>query len=413
MPTIRLTQAAVDKIKPPATGRVVHWDRLLPGFGLRVTAKHARSWVVTFRVNRKFIWETLGTVEMIPKVDEARDMARESILKARRGINPVAERKQRVQQEAAAANDAKANTLSVVVERYLERHAKTRQNSRSLAETLRQFNKDVLPRWGNRNITSISEKDIRRLRDEIHERAPIQANRVVIKLKTLFAWATRERYVAVDPTLNVDPITEEKSRDRWLADPEVAAFWNACDQSGWPYGKVFQLLLLTAQRRDEVATMEWGELDLANGIWLLPAAKSKNRDAHEIHLAPLAVEILASLPRIGNRWVFTTNGEKPVSGWSTAKAKIDTLMGDTPSWRLHDLRRTAATGMARLGVRAEVADKVLNHSGGSVVKGVARIYNRFEYAPERRAALETWASHVESLVRPVRSNVVVMADVRS
>jgi integrase len=264
----------------------------------------------------------------------------------------------------------------------------------------------VLPRWGDRDISAISEADIRRLRDEVHERAPIQANRVLSKLATLFAWAHREGYVAVDPTLRVDPIAAEVSRDRWLADHEIVKFWSACDQSGWPYGPLFQLLLLTAQRRDEVATMEWGELDLARQVWLLPAVKSKNAQAHEIHLAPLAMEIIESLPLIGKRWVFTTNGEKPVSGWSVAKAKLDQLMGETQPWRLHDLRRTAASNLARLGVRAEIADRVLNHSGGSVIRGVARIHNRFEYIDERKAALEAWGRFVENLVRPVRSNVM-------
>ena len=207
------------------------------------------------------------------------------------------------------------------------------------------------------------------------------------------------------------PITEEKSRDRYLSDPEIVRFWHGCDALGWPYGGLFKLLLLTAQRRDEVATIEWKEIDLERETWTLPSSKSKNGIEHDIALSSLAVEIIQSLPRVADRWVFTKDGERPLSGWSASKTKLDALIGDMPDWRLHDLRRTAATGMARLGIRAEVADKVLNHSsGGSVIRGVAAIYQRHEYRDERRAALETWGRHIERLIRPA-PNVVRLAGI--
>ena len=400
MPTIRLTQVAVDKLKPPSSGREIYWDNLVPGFGLRITAKGAKSWVAMYRVHGKAVMQTLGSVGVVPKVDEARQMARESMVKARAGVNPVHERK-RAKAEAAAA---KANAMPVakLYEHYLDRYAKTRQKANTLAETHRAFAKDVLPRWGQRDISAITEPDIRRLRDEVNDRAPIQANRLLAKVKTFFGWAVRERYIAVDPATAVDPIAAEETRDRCLTDNEVIKFWAACDQAGWPYGPLFQLLLLTAQRRDEVAGMEWSEVDLDGRVWLLPASRAKNDRAHEIHLAPLAVSILTSLPRIGDKLVFTFDGTKRLRGWSASKSKVDRLMGEVPPWRLHDLRRTATTGMAKLGVRAEVADKVLNHASGSVIRGVAIIYNRFEYIAERREALEMWSRHVEGLVLPAR-----------
>src|SRR5262249_53517008 len=139
--------------------------------------------------------------------------------------------------------------------------------------------------------------------------------------------------------------------------------------------------------------------------WILPSRKSKNAIEHEIALSPFALQILENLPRVGDRWVFTKDGERPVSGWSLAKEKIDRLMGDeVQPWVFHDLRRTIATHMARLGIRAEVADRVLNHSGGSVVKGVAAIYQRHAYLEERRAALEAWGRFVERLVGPTHKN---------
>jgi integrase len=407
MPRIRLTQAAVEKLKPPASGRIIYTDRHLPGFGLRLTDKNARSWVAMYRVRGKFVMETLGNLALIPKVEDARQRARESMLKARAGTNPLAERREREKVEAEAAVEAKANTFGAVFERYLDRHAKTRQNAKTLAETLRQFKKDILTCWGNREITAITEKDIRRLRDDVHERAPIQANRMLTKIKTLFGWALRERYISVDPTVLVDPIADEKARDRWLSDAEVVRLWHACDQAGWPYGSCVKILALTGQRRDEVTRMEWRELDLERRTWTLPGSKTKNGIEHEIALSPLAIEIIRNLKRIGDRWVFTRDGTKPLSGWSIAKAKIDRLMGDdVQPWVFHDLRRTIVSHMARLGIPAEVADKVLNHSGGSVVKGVAAIYQRHQFRDERREALEKWSAYIEDLLRPSADKVV-------
>src|SRR5262249_22788969 len=167
------------------------------------------------------------------------------------------------------------------------------------------------------------------------------------------------------------------------------------------------LLLLTAQRRDEVGGMRWSELDLdEQRTWTIPGSRSKNGKAHVVHLSSFAIETLDRLPQLDeSEFVFTTNGRTPVSGFSVAKARLDALMGETPWWTLHDLRRSAASGMARLGIAPHVVDKILNHQSGTI-RGVAAVYNRFEYLPERAAALDAWSRFVEALVRPVPSNVV-------
>jgi integrase len=179
---------------------------------------------------------------------------------------------------------------------------------------------------------------------------------------------------------------------------------------------MYKLLLLTAQRRDEVGGMEWPEIDPDRRVWTIPRQKAKNNRAHEVHLSGLAIEILDSLPTVGTCFVLTTNGERPVSGFSKSKERLDRHMlallraelaeagkdpdqGKIEDWILHDLRRTAATCMARLSVPPHVVDKVLNHVSGSI-RGVAAVYNRHAYLEERKAALEAWARHVESIVRP-------------
>jgi integrase len=219
--------------------------------------------------------------------------------------------------------------------------------------------------------------------------------------------------------------TAETARDRALSDDEIRFFWAGCDKLGWPFGPMFQLLLLTAQRRDEVGGMEWSEVD--KRVWTIPRERAKNDRAHEVHLSDLALEIIDELPKISRTlpegtgsepspYLFTTNGRRPVSGFSRAKLRLDRHMvqllradieeaGTNPQkveiegWILHDLRRTAATGTARLNIAPHVVDRILNHVSGTI-RGVAAVYNRHAYLEERKAALELWGGYVESLVRP-------------
>jgi integrase len=214
------------------------------------------------------------------------------------------------------------------------------------------------------------------------------------------------------------PPTKERARDRALTDDELRWFWSACEAIGWPFGPLAKLLLLTAQRRDEVAGIEWSEINLDKQTWTMPRHKTKNDRTHEVHLSDVAVEVLRSVPRVGNGPVFITNG-RPVSGFSYGKNRLDAVMlkvkedelGGTseaiPHWILHDLRRTAATGMARLNIPPHVVDKVLNHTSGTI-RGVAAVYNRFEYLEERRAALEAWGGYVANPMSPVTANVVML-----
>jgi integrase len=412
MPSIRLTQVAVDKLKPPASGRVVYWDRHLPGFGLRITGKGAKSWVATYRVNRKFVMETIGSVALIPKVDDARNRARESMLKARGGVNPVGEKK--LARDHDRTKEAQRKTVSYVAKQYFSRHVDKNYRPSWAKETRRTFEKDVLPRWGNRDIAAIARADVRRMLDDVEERGASAANHLLAMLKTFFGWVVSEEYIGRDqnPTTDLKPPTKDVARDRILTDDEIVAFWAASEKIGWPYGAVFKLLLLTAQRRNEVGHMTWDEIDLGNAVWTIPKERSKNGNAHIVQLSDCVVEVIKSVPRInGSRYVFTTAGTTPVQGWSAAKASLDKQMGEGESFTLHDLRRTAASGMAQLGIPPQVVDKILNHTGGTI-SGVAAIYNRHQYADERKTALEAWSRHIESLIRPVPSNVVAITQAR-
>jgi integrase len=426
MPNLRLTQAAANNLKPPASGRLEVWDSQLPGFGLRISSSGLKTWQCLYRVDGKPVREKLGTVAQIPNVAAARELARASMTKARAGAHPVLERRQAEEETRRRKEEEEArkqNTLAAAIDRYLaERPAdKSRRPMRAeyFVETSRTLTRDVkgsaLGKWP---LDQVTGDDVKRLVRGIAKTAPSQGNHCLSYLSAFFGWAVDEGVIEKNPASGVKMPAQKVERERALSDDEIQSFWMGCDRIGWPFGPLAQLLLLTAQRRDELAHATWSEFDLDKQTWTLPGERAKNGRAHIVHLPPLAVEILAALPRLASKkgWVFTTGlggADMPISGFGRGRQRIAGAMVEMSGeefapWTLHDLRRSAATGMASLGIAPHVVDKILNHSSGKIA-GVAKIYNRFEYLPERRAALEAWARHVESLIRPTPSNVVELA----
>jgi integrase len=417
MPKTRLTQLAVERLAPPSKGRMIYWDRTLPGFGIRLTAAGAKTWVAMYRVDGKTVMETIGTLAKVPRVDDARNLARLSMQQAATGANPVVEKR-------IAATRSATNTVAAAVDRYLA-HCDRTLKPKTATEWRRIFEHDVLPAWGSRPVAEIAKADVLDLvnyKAAMRERkrkgttggAAVQAGKMLTRLHTFFGWAAANDLATPDPTAGVRKPAKEGQRDRVLEDDEIVAFWIAAGPLGNPFGHLFRLMLLTAQREAEVAGLCWSEID--GNAWTIPGTRAKNGKPHIVHLSALAAETLAAVPRIaGQDLLFSGTGKTPASGFSAAKARLDARMSATlrseddkaelASWTLHDLRRTATTGMARLGVAPHVADKVLNHTAGTI-RGVAAVYNRFAYLDERKAALEAWGSFVESLVRPVPSNVV-------
>jgi len=224
----------------------------------------------------------------------------------------------------------------------------------------------------------------------------------------MFGWAERRELVAANPFAGGIE-GRETPRDRVLSDAELGEVWRAAGALGWPSGDFVRFLLLTLQREAEVAGLRRGELADDLSVWELPGARAKSGKGHIVHLTEPARAILRAAPRVGaSPLVFTTTGKRPISSFSNAKAALDRRIvaerrkiaaecGAMPAplvpWRLHDLRRTGVTVLARLGVRWEVADKLLNHAQGRI-SGVAAIYQRHEFLAEREAALGAWAAHV-------------------
>jgi integrase len=335
----------------------------------------------------------------------------------RQGIDPAEEKRTR-----HSVPSPETETFEALVQDYLERHVKKNCAPVTYTEAKRDLECNVLPKWRDRPVASITRRDVIDLVDGIAARGVgIQANRTLARLRALFNWAVEKDRISTSPAARMKPPTKERARDRSLTDDEIRWFWRGCDEIGWPFGPLFMLLLLTAQRRDEVGGMRWPEIDLTKRTWTLPRQRTKGDREHDVQLSGMAVDVLRSLPRITNDsngqdgLVFTTTGRKPVSGFGNAKRRLDALMTAArrrslglsenmkiPDWRLHDLRRTAATGMARLNIAPHVVDKILNHSAGTI-RGVAAIYNRFDYLDERRVALESWGQQIRLLVQSEQS----------
>ena len=279
----------------------------------------------------------------------------------------------------------------------------------------------IVGTWGHRPLGDITRAEIiGRLDDIVDRGAPIVANRTLAALRKVFNWAIQRDLVATNPCDRIKPPAAEEARDRVLTNSELRALWIACGAIGGRFGDLFKLLVLTGQRRDEVAGMRWTEIDLAGKTWTIPRERVKTDKVHEVPLSAPALSVLDVLPRIaGSGYVFTTTGQTPVSGFSKAKDALDARMlailkedderAGLPPWRLHDVRRTVASGMARLGINLPTIEKILNHTSGSF-GGIVGVYQRHEFSDEKRKALEAWGRFVTDLIegQAADSNVVAL-----
>ena len=383
-----LTARAVEATKPDPKKRREVPDGGLPGLYLVVQISGSKGWAVRYRHNGKPRKLTLGKYPLL-SLAEARDKARDVLAAAGAGDDPAAEKRTR----------RGADTVEALVADFMARYGSKKKSG---AETQRIFERDVLPVWGDRKAEDITRRDVIDLLDRIVDRgAPYMANRVLAAIRKLYSWAVSRDRLQGSPCAGVKPPMAERARDRILTDDEVRWFWQATGEIGFPFGPLFRLLLLTGQRRDEVGQMRWAELDGAS--WSIPGSRTKNGEPQLVHLSDPVLVALASMPRIkGSRFAFTTNGETAVSGFSRAKARLDNRMAElagteVPHWKLHDLRRTASSGMARCGVDLVVAEKALNHISGSL-GGIAGVYNRYTYADEMRRAWEAWAALLVEIV---------------
>lgn len=439
-----ITKKSVDECQPGA-GPVFLWDTKVAGFGLLVLPSGARSYVYQFRIGgrggrtRRY---TIGR-HGVWTPEKARDRAKELATLVDRGIDPI-DAEQNEQAEARAAR-AKAERealrnrelrLADYADRFLDLGLKASTRERTREGYRSAIKNHITPTLGDIALPDITRADIAKALDRIPIKQPAVRRISFAVLRMLFKWAVGRGDIDASPLEGMQAPPTVRSRDRVLSDAELALALRAAAEIPWPFGPFYRVLFATGQRREEVAGLEWSEIDVKAELWTLPAKRSKNGEANIIPLnrhALAALEEMAGKDSKGEtKWpraglIFSTTGKTPISGYSRGKARLDAKMlelaredasagGEDPTeikieaWRLHDARRTLATALQRLGVRFEVTEAILNHTAGASRSGVAAVYQRHGWGPEKRAALNAWADHCDSVLRPAdRSNVVPIA----
>ena len=380
MPSQRLTDKFLKGLKPAASGQVDYWDKLLPGFGVRVGTSGRKSFFVWTRINGKPKRITIKPPYMEDSdLARARNQARAIIADAHAGIGPELRKKR----------EAKG-TFGAVAESFMQDYAK---NHRTRDEMQRIINR-YLAEWHDRQINDITRGDIKELLRVKARTAPIMANRMKALISKIFTWAVKEEIIEASPALSLDPPGgSENERTRTLSADEIHLVWKSFGKLGYPWGPVFKMLLVTGQRCGEVGGIKWSEI--ADDGWHIPNERAKSGRGHLVPLSSLAKEILAEVPQIGEL-VFRTR----LGSWSWAKERVDAKI---PHWRLHDLRRTFATHLRTIGIDRLVVSKLLNHAEG----GVTKIYDRYAADPEKTAAMERWANRLRDIIGGAPADNVV------
>ena len=430
-----LTVPTINKYKRNKQRREIR-DTLAPGLRLVIQPSGARSWAVRLRrPDGRPGKLTLGVYVDQETADapvlgaaltlgQARELAARIVRQRKLGQDVIQEYKanqarQRTEHATRTAN-AFGLLLPQFVHEYRTKHRERPRRWRGDARLLglawepgadpSKTEPQIVPgslaqTWADKAVASIDGHEVYAVVNEARKRSDGRARKMHSCLSVLFSWLMRHRKVSLNPCAGVWHPGAPKPRERTLADSEIIRLWHATDQIDVRFGAVIRVLLLTGARLNEVNGMRRSELS-EDGTWTIPSSRTKNHRAHMLALPKLARDIIAAVPHIEGDLVFST-GRAQISGWSTMKRQLDAAMGDVPPWRIHDLRRTCASGLQRLGVRTETIERALNHISGSF-RGVAGTYQRDPMTEEVKAALARWAQHVAGLVSGEASKVVAL-----
>lgn len=357
-----LTELTIRNLRPPHAGQVTLWDSL-PRFGVRLSPGGAKTFVVVLGSGRRHTIGHYPTISLSQARDEARRILAQHTLGHSRPRSIPFDEARRLFLEACKRKN-KPRTVSDYM-RLLKRH---------------------FP-FGGIQLSDIATHDITKRLDRLAS-TPAEQNYALVAIKIFFNWAVGRHYIDRSPCANLKK-SKRHAKDRVLTNEELSTVWSAARDIGWPYGTIVQLLILTGQRRGEIAALRWDWIDQQERTISLPASLTKNSRHHTFPYGPVTAELLKSVPQLGDA-LFPARGNPDAcfSGWSKCKALLDTRCKIAP-WTLHDLRRTFATNLAALNTPPHVVEKFLNHASGSIA-GVAAIYNRFQYMDEMRAAMAAW-----------------------
>ncbi|MDH3662960.1 MAG: tyrosine-type recombinase/integrase [Alphaproteobacteria bacterium] len=378
----KLDRSSIAKLTPPPPGKfdIVHWDDDMPGLGVRILKSGSRSWVVRYRIGLRQRVVNLGkTTGLSP--GRARSKAGEILAQAKLGHDFQADRKARTSQAKP--------TFGRLSAEFIRRYVEVVQRPRTRLETRR-----LLAKWQHLDdlaIEDVSRAVIAEGLARVEEQSGlVTRNRARSAVSRLFGWAMQEGLADHNPVVDT-AVRPETPRDRVLKLNELKEIWAATDGPG-DYNCIIRLLILTGQRRAEVAGITWEEVEFEGALWRIPSMRTKNGRGHDVPLSDEALSILTSVGSRDGRALIFGEGSGPFSGWSKSKERLDKRCGVT-GWRLHDLRRTVVTGMAELGTQPHVIEAVVNHVSGHKA-GVAGIYNRAIYAREKREALKQWSTYL-------------------
>jgi len=429
----KLSEDTIKRLALPAAGnRIIYFPaatiqgaKAPRGFGVRVTAGGAKAFVLNYRIRGREYRYTIGAWpdwSALKAVREARHLRQ----RVDRGENPLADR----------TPSPTTPTVASLIDDFVARHVHHKSQplrKRTAAEYTSAFNRLVKPRIGKLGIYEVRRSDIIKMLDEIEDaNGPVAADRTLAYLRKAFNWyATRDDQFSVPIVRGMARVKpKERARTRVLSDDEIRIIWPVLGERG-TFGAFMRMLLLTAQRRDEVAQMsrrEIGPDEAAQAgkhwIWTIPAERYKTKRPNHVPLSKAAHALVAAQPKLdGCDLVFPSRAKTPYSGFAKSKAALDKAVLTTmkkaakkgqkveplPNWTLHDLRRTAKTLMVRAGVRPDISERVLGH----VIAGVEGTYDRHSYADEKRDALEKLAAMVERILNPPPSNVTPLDERRA
>lgn len=418
MPTGRITKTSVEALSRDS-GDVFLWDSDLRGFGVKATAAGAKSYLIQYRIggrSAKARRLTIGRHGSPWTADTARTEAKRLLLQVGQGIDVAAAKREKARQVRQLGFKDYAGRF--VVDYLKERWSRSWRDAKSALDRY------AVPVLRDKPLPEITRSDIKAVMDKLRSRVGTR-RKVYAILRRMFRWAISEGDLDRSPLEGVETPPAPRSRDRVLADWELGLVLEGAAKMGRPFGPLVRLLVLTGQRLKELAGLNWSELDRAGRMMTLPASRAKNGRAVDVPLSDFVVAELDGVAGSEN-WpskglVFTTTGKTPLSGFSRAKRQIDALIIKllekrtddrvVAPWRYHDLRRTFATGMQRLGVRFEVTEALLNHVSGSR-SGVAGIYQRHDWRDEKRIALEAWSAHVGAVTATSDGNVLLFRRIR-
>ena len=391
--TKELVKRVVKRVKETKQAEYI-WDTELVGFGFRASPSGQVSWLVQKRYGGREISAKRVVIGRCPpwEVEKARAEAGSVIGEIYKGIDPLNKKQTRRKERLEAIQ---APVLSKAIEDFL---TASDDGSRYWHENKAKLRSTCSALGASTKVTEIQRAELRKIIDEKASTLPGAARNLFGILRPFFGWLEGKEIIQINPMHGLQAPPPPSARARKLTDEEIRCFWKATGEMGYPWCSFFRLLFLHGQRREETATMEWREIH--NAVWTIPKERTKNGKEHIVHLSEQALSVLP--PKGKSKLVFSTTGDTPISGYSKAKARLDARMAELlgeplADWRTHDLRRTCASGMARIGIEPHVIERVLNHVSG-VTGGLTGVYQQYEYLPERKRALEAWGVAVALIV---------------